>query len=88
MEVLRTPDAAFADLPGWQYEPLYFTSSLFGAQVRIAYYDLGDSSAMETVLLPHGEPSWSYLNRKLIPPLLDAGHRVVLFDQVGFGRSD
>ena len=88
MQVLRTPDAAFDNLPGWGWEPSYFTSTLFGAEVRIAFYDLGDPSAAETILLPHGEPSWSYLNRKLIPPLLEAGHRVVLFDQVGFGRSD
>lgn len=49
---------------------------------------VASSGAAETVLLPHGEPSWSFLNRKLVTPITEAGHRVVMFDQVGFGRSD
>ena len=64
------------------------TGSLFGTDVRIAYYDLGPKDAVETLLLTHGEPSWSYLYRHMIPPLLAKGHRLLLFDQVGFGRSD
>lgn len=78
--VVRTDAARFEGLPGWPYK------------VRIAYYDLvpncSGASERETVLLTHGEPSWSYLNRNLVPPLLDQGYRVVLFDQVGFGQSD
>ena len=62
--------------------------TLFGTEVRIAYYDLGPADAAETLLLTHGEPSWSYLYRKMVPPLLAKGYRLVLFDQVGFGRSD
>ena len=54
----------------------------------MAYYDLGPADAAETLLLTHGEPSWSYLYRKMVPPLLAKGYRLVLFDQVGFGRSD
>jgi hypothetical protein len=58
------------------------TGSLFDAEVRIAYYDLGPKDAVETLLLTHGEPSWSYLYRKMIRPLLSQGYRLVLFDQV------
>ena len=88
MSVLRTPDACFDNLPLWNYEPQYFTSRLYGLEVRIAYYDLGDKGAEETILLTHGMSAWSYLNRRMIPPLVSAGHRVILFDQVGCGRSD
>ncbi|MEM7536386.1 MAG: haloalkane dehalogenase [Chloroflexota bacterium] len=86
--VLRTPDECFDDLPLWNYEPQYFTSTLYGMDVRIAYYDLGNPDAEETLLLTHGMSAWSYLNRRMIPPLVNAGYRVVLFDQVGCGRSD
>ena len=88
MSVLRTPDACFDNLPLWNYEPQYFTSTLYGLEVRIAYYDLGEQGAEETILLTHGMSTWSYLYRRMIPPLVSAGHRVILFDQVGCGRSD
>ena len=88
MSVLRTPDVCFDNLPLWDYEPQYFTSTLYGLEVRIAYYDLGEEGAEETILLTHGMSSWSYLYRRMIPPLVRAGHRVILFDQVGCGRSD
>eukprot|EP01050_Picozoa_sp_SAG11_P029740 SAG11_NODE_8495_length_1009_cov_1.289011_1_plen_181_part_00 len=139
MEVLRTPDAAFEGLPGWKHVPSYYTSTLFGSAVRIAYYDLGarPEKANETLLLTHGEPSWSYIYRNMSvlgtssspstdPPSTCRQHlctvvgnllhvalndsyataaeyarrrlpgllatrddmRIVLFDQVGFGRSD
>ena len=61
---------------------------LAGLEVRIAYYDLGEKGAEETILLTHGMSAWSYLYRRMIPPLVSAGHRVILFDQVGCGRSD
>ena len=65
MEVLRTPDSAFQQLPGWHWgAPEYFVSRLFGAEIRMAYWVLGPSHARETVLLTHGEPAWSYLNRR------------------------
>ncbi|MBF07252.1 MAG: haloalkane dehalogenase [Chloroflexi bacterium] len=86
--VLRTPDSCFDNLPLWNYEPQYFMSRLYGLDVRMAYYDLGDKRSEETILLTHGMSAWSYLNRRMIPPLLDAGYRVILFDQVGCGRSD
>jgi len=56
--------------------------------IRMAYVDEGTKDASETLLLTHGEPAWGYLNRKLIPPLLARGYRVVAPDLVGFGRSD
>mmetsp|Transcript_1396 Transcript_1396/g.2149 ORF Transcript_1396/g.2149 Transcript_1396/m.2149 type:complete len:101 (+) Transcript_1396:178-480(+) len=54
----------------------------------MAYWDIGPPDAKETLLLTHGEPSWSFLYRRMIDPLLSKGYRVVLFDQVGFGWSD
>jgi len=89
--VLRTPDDRFKSLKGFPYEPQYFVTHLFcedGVSIRMAYVDEGTKDAKETLLLTHGEPTWSYLNRKLIPPLLERGYRVVAPDLVGFGRSD
>ena len=89
MTVLKTPDELFEKVVGWPWgPPSYYTSRLFGVDVRMAYWDFGPQDAPETLLLTHGEPSWSYLNRKLIGPLLDKGYRVVCFDQVGLGWSD
>lgn len=85
MEVLRTPDDRFAGLPGYAFQPHYVE---VGEGIRVHCVDEGPGDAAETVLLLHGEPSWSYLYRKMIPPLADAGHRVVAPDLVGFGKSD
>ncbi len=82
-QVLRTPEARFANLPDFAYTPHY--TGIGG--VRIAHIDEGPRDA-PTVLLMHGEPTWSFLYRKMIPVLLDAGMRVVAPDLVGFGRSD
>jgi haloalkane dehalogenase len=82
MSVLRTPDQAFAEVPDFPWEPRYATTS---DGLRMAYVDEGSGP---TVLLLHGEPSWSFLWRKVIRVLLDAGHRVVAPDLIGFGRSD
>lgn len=84
MHVLRTPDHRFDDLPGFDFEPRYVELD----ELRIHYLDEGPRDAGEVVLLMHGEPSWSYLYRKMIPPLVGAGHRVLAPDLVGFGRSD
>lgn len=84
MEVLRTPDDRFEGLPDWPFAPRY--AEVEG--LRIHYVDEGPREAPETVLLLHGEPSWAYLYRFMIPVLAEAGHRVVAPDLVGFGRSD
>ena len=84
MDVLRTPDERFHDLPGFAYEPRYVPTS---DGLRMAFVDEGPPDA-PVVLLLHGEPSWSYLYRTMIPVLVGAGHRVVAPDLIGFGRSD
>jgi haloalkane dehalogenase len=83
MDVLRTPDERFANLPGYAFAPHYADV----AGMRMHYVDEGPRDA-PPVLLLHGEPSWSYLYRKMIPILVAAGHRVVAPDLIGFGRSD
>lgn len=80
---VRTPDERFADLPDWAYEPRYVDID----GLRMAYVDEGPGTA-STILLPHGEPTWGYLYRRMIPTLVDAGHRVIVPDLIGFGRSD
>jgi haloalkane dehalogenase len=84
MNVLRTPDDRFADLPGYPWTPRYLTTS---DGLRMAALDEGPRDG-QTVLLLHGEPTWSYLYRTMAPVLLDAGLRVVAPDLIGFGRSD
>jgi haloalkane dehalogenase len=87
LEVLRTPDDRFADLPDFPFAPHYVSvEDGSGDVVRIAYVDEGPREA-SPVLLMHGEPSWSYLYRKVVP-LLSGEHRVLAPDLVGFGRSD
>ena len=100
MEILRTPDERFSELPGFDFTPHYVnvpslpTSASQGTAVgddqaiRIHYIDEGPPDAKETVLLMHGEPSWSYLYRKMVPVLVTSGFRVIAPDLVGFGRSD
>ncbi|MFI5302600.1 MAG: haloalkane dehalogenase [Polyangiales bacterium] len=83
MDILRTPDERFASLPGYSFAPHYVD---IGA-LRVHYVDEGPRDAAPILLL-HGEPSWSYLYRRMIEPLVAAGHRVVAPDLVGFGRSD
>ena len=88
MEFLRTPDSRFANLPGYAFSPHYLlVDDGEGGQLRMHYLDEGPASA-DPVLLMHGEPSWSYLYRKMIPILVAAGHRVIAPDLIGFGRSD
>jgi len=83
MKTVRTPDDRFEDLPGYNFEPHY----LKVGGLRMHYLDEGPEDA-EPVLLLHGEPSWSYLYRHMVPPLAAAGLRVVAPDLVGFGKSD
>ena len=89
MDVLRTPDDRFADLEGYDFAPHYAVvkDAATGTSLRIHYLDEGSADAAP-VLLMHGEPSWCYLYRKFVPPLVAAGHRVIAPDLVGFGRSD
>ena len=82
-DAYRTPDERFTDLPGWGYEPVYRDWD----GLRLAHYDVGPADA-PVVMLFHGEPTWSFLYRKVMDPLLAAGYRCVLLDQPGFGRSD
>jgi haloalkane dehalogenase len=88
MEALRTPDDRFVDLPGYQFAPKYLdVPDGESGTLRVHYVDEGDPGA-EPVLLLHGEPSWSFLYRKMIPVLAEAGLRPIAPDLVGFGRSD
>jgi haloalkane dehalogenase len=88
MQTMRTPDERFADLPEFPYTPRYCeVPDGDGGTLRIAWVEDGPDDA-DPVLMLHGEPSWSFLYRKMIPILVAAGHRVVCPDLVGFGRSD
>jgi haloalkane dehalogenase len=80
---VRTPDERFAFIEDFPYEPNYVEVDGF----RMAYVDEGPANG-PTLLLLHGEPTWSYLYRRMIPPLVDAGFRCVAPDLIGFGRSD
>ena len=88
MEVLRTPDSQFGNLPDFPFAPRYCdVRDADGTTLRIGVIDEGPRTAAP-VLLMHGEPSWSFLYRRIIDRLAAAGHRVVAPDLVGFGRSD
>jgi haloalkane dehalogenase len=84
VQVLRTPEERFADLPDFGYEARYVA---VGDGLRMGYVEAGPAEA-EPVLLLHGEPTWSFLWRAVIPILADAGLRVIAPDLIGFGRSD
>jgi haloalkane dehalogenase len=81
---VRTPDAQFANLPDYDFTPNYLQVD---GDLRMHYVDEGPVDG-PTILLLHGEPSWSYLYRKMITPLAAAGYRVIAPDLIGFGRSD
>lgn len=88
MKVLRTPADRFSGLPDWPFSPEFTeVKDGSGGALRLAYYDEGPRSG-RTVLLMHGEPTWSYLYRKVIGPLSANGRRVVAPDLIGFGQSD
>ncbi|HLX89217.1 MAG TPA: haloalkane dehalogenase, partial [Acidimicrobiales bacterium] len=90
MKFVRTPDERFAQLPGYAFSPHYvdIPAGDGDGALRVHYLDEGPADAADTVLLLHGEPSWSYLYRMMVPLLVDVGHRVIAPDLVGFGRSD
>jgi len=85
MEAIRTPDERFENLPGYSFSPNYLTTA---DGLRMHYVDEGPKDAAEVVLCLHGEPSWSYLYRTMIPVFAKAGHRVIAPDLIGFGKSD
>ncbi|MEM8620662.1 MAG: haloalkane dehalogenase [Actinomycetota bacterium] len=86
MDIIRTPDARFDGLPDYPFTPHYADIG-DGGTLRVHYLDEGPRDA-SPVLLMHGEPSWCFLYRHMIPVLANAGHRVIAPDLVGFGRSD
>jgi len=97
MRILRTPDDRFDDLGGFPFDPHYVEIPAGASDpddddrdqvIRIHYLAEGPADAAETILLLHGEPSWCYLYRTMVPVLVSAGHRVIAPDLVGFGRSD
>lgn len=91
MKSVRTPDERFANIADWPHEPVYTTVSAADGTadtLRIAHYETGPADAANTILVMHGEPSWSYLYRKMMTEFVRAGHRVIAPDLVGFGRSD
>ena len=77
----RTPDERFERLPGFAFEPRYLNVD----GLRMAYVDVGEGPP---VVMVHGEPTWSFIWRNVIPPIRDAGHRCIAPDHIGFGRSD
>lgn len=87
-DALRTPDGSFTDLPGYPWAPHYLSDLPALAGLRLHYLDEGAHDAPLTWLCLHGNPSWSYLYRKMIPVFTRAGHRVVAPDLIGFGKSD
>ena len=87
-DVLRTPDSCFDDLPGFAFQPRYVDVEADGLDpVRMHYLDEGPADGPVALLL-HGQPTWSYLYRTVVPVLVDAGVRVIAPDNIGFGRSD
>ena len=88
IEALRTPDARFAVLPAFPWAPRYVDDLPGFSGLRLHYVDEGPRDAAHTFLCLHGEPTWSYLYRKMIPVFLASGAREVAPDQFGFGRSD
>ena len=88
MEVLRTPDERFEDLPDWDFAPHYRSvTAADGTELRFHFVDEGPRDAAPILLL-HGNPSWSYLHRHMVRGLADLGHRVLALDLMGMGRSD
>ena len=88
MDVLRTDDSRFVGLPGFDFAPHYLDDLAGYDGLRIHYLDEGPAEATETFLCLHGQPTWSYLYRKMIPVFTGAGRRVIAPDLLGFGRSD
>jgi tRNA(adenine34) deaminase len=87
-DVLRTPDACFDSLPGYDFEPYYLSDLPALKGLRMHYLDVGAKDSQTTYLCLHGNPAWSYDYRKMIPIFADSGARVIAPDMIGFGKSD
>ncbi|ENK2103751.1 haloalkane dehalogenase [Vibrio alginolyticus] len=87
-QVLRTPESRFENLKDYSFQPNYIEGLKGYEGIRGHYLDEGDSDSDETFLLLHGEPTWSYLYRKMIPVFANTGARVIAPDLLGFGKSD
>ena len=85
LTILRTPEERFANLPDYDFKPHYAELKINGQPVRMHYVDEGQG---DVILMLHGEPSWSYLYRKMIPLFVKAGYRAIAPDLIGFGKSD
>ena len=88
LETLRTAESRFENLPDYPFAPNFIDDLPSYAGIGIHYVDAGPHNAKKTFLCLHGEPTWSYLYRKMIPLFTAAGHRVIAPDFVGFGKSD
>lgn len=88
IRAVRTPDASFEKLPGYDFEPRYIDELPGFPGLRMHLVDAGREDAKVTFLCLHGEPTWAYLYRKMIPVFTGAGYRVIAPDFFGFGRSD
>lgn len=88
IDAKRTPEERFQNLPGFDFAPHYLEDLTGYEGLRVHYLDEGPKDAARTFLCLHGQPSWSYLYRKMIPVFLETGARVIAPDWLGFGRSD
>ena len=88
MEVLRTPDERFSNLVDFPFTPHYISNLKNYDGLRLHYIDEGSRTSNYTFLCLHGQPTWSYLYRKMIPIFVNVGYRVIAPDYYGFGRSD
>ena len=88
MDILRTPDESFSDLPGYSFRPNYMDDLAGFDGLRTHYVDEGAPDSEQTFLCLHGQPTWSYLYRKMIPHFVAAGGRAIAPDLFGFGKSD
>ena len=88
MEILRTAEERFANLPGFAFSPHYFDDLQGYEGIRVHYLDEAPRNSNDVFLCLHGEPTWSYLYRKMIPVFTAEGHRAVAPDFIGFGKSD
>ena len=88
IEALRTPDDRFRDLSGFDFTPHYVDTLPGYESLRGHYLDEGDPASDEVFLCLHGQPTWSFLYRKMLPVFVESGARVICPDWLGFGRSD